>query len=235
MTELSFLHHPGCYNRSDIGILWHSTTDITDSEWEMMRAFTRYFVQFFDIGAVDTHVGIVSYDSTARIVLELREGYSFENVYRGINNTVRVNRGSNLIEGMRTLWRDFFSAARGDRAGYPNFGFILMTENPSVTGTSLTNEVSSVSNANIVLSVFDFGYSVSESVLQSITSSSRYWRITSNEWRSASSLESRLRQWVNQFCPNAPYLTGGGYNQESMPDQTVSVSVHFIFCMVDWT
>jgi hypothetical protein len=178
-----------------------------------MRTFAYSLARLFEIGAVETHVGIASYDNPARIVLELQNGYRIDLVEAGINQTTKVYQGSDLIQGLRLLRQDFFTTPRGERANYPNFAFVFMAGEPTVTGSTLASEIANIDNANIVLNVIDFGSTVSVSTLEAITSSTRYWRIPANSLQSESALESYVQQWSSQFCPYASYLSGGAYKE----------------------
>lgn len=116
----SFVHgyffvDPACSINSDIFFVLDSSGSIGAANFEVMKMFTRDFVNSLKIGPSDNQVGVILFDNTAAVQFYLNSYSTKENILTAIESLFYQSGDTNTADGLCKLINNGYTTKNGAR------------------------------------------------------------------------------------------------------------------------
>lgn len=105
--------------------------------WRKVLQFAKTFIGDLYVGEQDMRIGVVSYGSKAKVAFHLNEYYTHNQLYSAIDRIPWLDQETNTSGAIRTMHKEMFTQARGDRPQVANVG-IVITDGESNVDKDLT-------------------------------------------------------------------------------------------------
>ena len=106
-------------------LLIDSSGSVTQTHFEKMLSFAAYLCRLIGINNGKTRVGLITFNSHAKIAFHLEDHHTLTTVSKSIMSVPYVPGKTNMAAAIRRMREEMFERARGDRPGVPNIGVML--------------------------------------------------------------------------------------------------------------
>ena len=159
----------------DIYFVMDESGSVGGDNYQLMKQFVYNTVSGFDIGPEDTQVGIISYDSSARVEFYLNTYHNKTLLLLAINDLPYSGGGTDTAEAITLLRQSGFTLENGGRPvsqAVPRVGVVITDGRSNFATTAAAAQ--SAHNESIILFAVGIGSNVNQNELEAIASNPSY-------------------------------------------------------------